>query len=211
VILRPEPGASVTAARAAAQGLEVRRHPLFVPVAVPWTMPEGRFDALLVTSANAVRLAGRLPDVPVHAVGQASADAARRAGLEVLTIGNGGVEALLDLVSSIRVCCTSPARTASFPFRPKAADHVRHRLPDGRAAAARTGPARGCGCPRSFSCRGPAAGRNRRCARPGSDRGHQPGGGGLLRAGWARCEAAAEPNDTALLGLAAKLCEEQPR
>jgi uroporphyrinogen-III synthase len=27
--------------------------------------------------------------------------------------------------------------------------------------------------------------------------------------GWAHCEAAAEPNDTALLGLAAKLCEEQ--
>jgi uroporphyrinogen-III synthase len=27
--------------------------------------------------------------------------------------------------------------------------------------------------------------------------------------GWARCEAASQPSDAALLGLAAKLCEEQ--
>ena len=101
VILRPEPGASATAARARERGLEVRLHSLFAPVALPWTPLQEDFDALLVTSANAVRLAGSLPRLPVHAVGEASAAAAREVGLEVVTTG----EAIVNFPRSLAVVC----------------------------------------------------------------------------------------------------------
>lgn len=100
VLLRPEPGLSASAARARALGLHVIERPLFIVRPTPWSAPDpDDFDALLVTSANAVRLAGdeldRLRTLPVHAVGEATADAARAAGLSVATVGSGGVDALL--------------------------------------------------------------------------------------------------------------------
>ena len=59
IILRPEPGASETAARAVAAGLSVRPVPLFSAGPVAWTPPNiDQHDALLLTSANAPRFAG---------------------------------------------------------------------------------------------------------------------------------------------------------
>src|SRR5687767_8581448 len=84
-ILRPEPGASATVSRAAAIGLDAFAMPLFEIEPLAWEAPEPTaFDALLLTSANAVRCGGqaleRLRGLPVHAVGEATAEAARRAG-----------------------------------------------------------------------------------------------------------------------------------
>ena len=46
-ILRPEPGASATAAEARAMGLEARDHPFVRGRPLPWTAPDpGQFDAL---------------------------------------------------------------------------------------------------------------------------------------------------------------------
>lgn len=96
VVVRPEPGLSRTVARLRAGGADVIGWPLFVAAPVAWTVPDARaHDALLVTSANAVRLAGpglaALAHLPVIAVGAESAAVARAAGLRVAVTGDGGV------------------------------------------------------------------------------------------------------------------------
>lgn len=95
VLLRPEPGGSSSAARAMAMGLEVRLVPLFTIVPLAWTAPDpAQFDALVLTSANALRHAGaelqKLKALPVHAVGEATAALARAAGFTVASVGAGG-------------------------------------------------------------------------------------------------------------------------
>ncbi|MEO5641035.1 MAG: uroporphyrinogen-III synthase, partial [Sphingomicrobium sp.] len=100
VLLRPEPGAGESAATAAALGLTVLREPLFELVRVPWRVPDAtQFDALLMTSANAALLGGpgleRLHELPVHAVGSATAKAARAVGFSVASEGGAGVDVLL--------------------------------------------------------------------------------------------------------------------
>ncbi len=100
VVVRPEPGLSRTAARLRAGGATVTLWPLFAPAPVAWQVPDpAGFDALLVTSANAIRHAGgglaRLTALPVIAVGAESAAVARAAGLSVAATGDGGVERAL--------------------------------------------------------------------------------------------------------------------
>jgi uroporphyrinogen-III synthase len=94
VVLRPEPGNAATATRVEQAGLVALRLPLFCVAAVAWTVPDpAQFDALLLTSANAVRHGGeglaRLRELPVVAVGEATARAARAAGFTVLLTGSG--------------------------------------------------------------------------------------------------------------------------
>jgi uroporphyrinogen-III synthase len=104
IVLRPEPGASATVERARERGLDAVAIPLFEIEPVDWEVPDPTsFDALLLTSANAVRCGRRqidgLRSLPVHAVGQASADAARRKGFTVASTGDAGVNELLDSLS----------------------------------------------------------------------------------------------------------------
>jgi len=104
VIVRPEPGAGATLARAHALGLEAIAAPLFEVVPVVWDPPApDAHDALLLTSANAVRHAGAglesLRALPVYAVGEATAAAAREKGLAVAGVGQGDVQAFLPLVA----------------------------------------------------------------------------------------------------------------
>jgi uroporphyrinogen-III synthase len=101
--LRPEPGAGVTVERAGELGLDAFAVPLFEIEPVPWTPPDAsQFDGLLLTSANAVRHAGKqiseLTGLPVYAVGAATAEAAREAGFEIAVVGAGGVDRLLAVV-----------------------------------------------------------------------------------------------------------------
>ncbi|KQN25454.1 hypothetical protein ASE86_04245 [Sphingomonas sp. Leaf33] len=98
-VLRPEPGNAATAARIEELGHVALRLPLFAVRALAWEVPDpADFDALLLSSANAVRHAGpglaRLRSLPVHAVGSATAAAAQAAGLTVAAVGEGGVDAL---------------------------------------------------------------------------------------------------------------------
>lgn len=99
-VLRPEPGNAATCARIAAAGHLPIALPLFEVVALPWTAPDAcDFDALLLTSANAVRMAGpalrRFAALPAYAVGRATAEAARAAGLTVAATGAGDAATLL--------------------------------------------------------------------------------------------------------------------
>jgi len=104
LVLRPEPGASETLVRAGKLGLDAVSIPLFEVEPLAWEMPDPRmFDGLLLTSANAPRLAGErlngLAHLPVYAVGDATAEAARNAGLDVVATGDSGVDGLLDMIA----------------------------------------------------------------------------------------------------------------
>lgn len=104
-VLRPEPGNAATAAAIEAAGGRALRLPLFRVAPVAWQPPDAaRYDALLLTSANAVRHAGVLPPalaaLPVLAVGDATARAARDAGLTVTQVGAGGAAALAQSVDA---------------------------------------------------------------------------------------------------------------
>lgn len=109
LLLRPEPGLSASAERARSLGVEVMACPLFRVEPLDWHAPDpANYDALLLTSANAVRNAGpmlaRLASLAVHAVGEATATAARDAGLHVETVGSGNVEEVLAMLpSSLRL------------------------------------------------------------------------------------------------------------
>lgn len=103
VILRPEPGASATLARASAAGIEAVAIPLFAVAPVEWLAPDAsRFDALLLTSANAVRFGGAqlagLRELPAYCVGEATAIAAREAGFAVAGTGASDATALIERV-----------------------------------------------------------------------------------------------------------------
>lgn len=100
LVLRPEPGASATAARAAALGLAATVTPLFTTRAIDWDAPAADAqDALLVTSANAMRLGGaglaRLAALPIYAVGAATAAAARAVGFARVIVGDDDAAAIV--------------------------------------------------------------------------------------------------------------------
>ncbi|WP_414900723.1 uroporphyrinogen-III synthase [Sphingomonas flavalba] len=109
LILRPEPGAAASARAAAARGLAVTVRPLFEIVPLAWQPPPAAgFDALMLTSANAVRAAGPAlagyTALPVYAVGPATAAAARAAGFTAITAGDDDLVALFALVRAGGAC-----------------------------------------------------------------------------------------------------------
>jgi uroporphyrinogen-III synthase len=98
-VLRPEPGNTATATRIGALGYTALRLPLFAVEPTDWSAPDpAGYDALLLTSANAVRFGGKqlqlLRSLPVIAVGAATAAAARNAGFAVEMTGEADVSAL---------------------------------------------------------------------------------------------------------------------
>lgn len=101
VILRPEPGASATVRLAAEAGLDVVKLPLFAIEPIAWSAPDtSNFDGLLATSAMAFKEGGdelaKLRSLPVYAVGPATAKAARDAGFTMAKVGQLGVRKLLS-------------------------------------------------------------------------------------------------------------------
>lgn len=101
LVLRPSPGAERTAERLRRLGVAVELCPLFAVAPVAWTPPDpGRFDALILTSANAARVGGagltRFRSLPVFAVGAATAAAAREVGFHVAGSGDD------DAVAAVR-------------------------------------------------------------------------------------------------------------
>ena len=100
VVVRPEPGNARTATVARALGWRVDAMPLFAVSPLAWTPPDpSAFDALLLTSANAIRHAGpalmTFRTLPVIAVGAATAAAASTAGLTVALTGDRDAAALV--------------------------------------------------------------------------------------------------------------------
>src|SRR5690606_16657199 len=120
LVLRPQPAAEATAGRARALGLEPVVAPLFIVRPLAWRPPEGRFDALVLTSANALRhggLASHEPyrHLPCYAVGEATAEAARAAGIEDVRVGRSDGAALARWMAADGI---------ERAFHPCGADHV---------------------------------------------------------------------------------------
>jgi uroporphyrinogen-III synthase len=105
LVTRPHPDDETTAASLRARGFDVLRAPMlrFEPVAVHEDM-NARYSAVIVTSANALRgiephLKGhRMLELPLFAVGEHTAAAARRAGFTHVVSANGDAANLRDLV-----------------------------------------------------------------------------------------------------------------
>jgi len=105
IVTRPEPGNAATVEQAKKLGLDARAMPLFAARALEWLAPSPKnFDALLLTSAFAAKLAGaslaKLSSLPVYAVGAATARAAEDAGLQVVMTGSTDAQRLLDDMAS---------------------------------------------------------------------------------------------------------------
>ena len=105
LVTRPHPDDETTAASLRARGFEVLVAPMlrFEPVAFH-DDEDARYDAIIVTSVNALRglaphpVANRLLKLPLFAVGEMTAAAARAAGFENVSPANGGAASLRDLV-----------------------------------------------------------------------------------------------------------------
>lgn len=98
LITRPEPGAARTAERLQRIGFE----PVVVPLArierLAFEFPESEFDGLVVTSAQALNGGdfSQLSSLPVIAVGEMTAKAARKAGFSSIVTANGSVESVAE-------------------------------------------------------------------------------------------------------------------
>jgi uroporphyrinogen-III synthase len=101
VVMRPEPGCGETVLKARGMGLEVVPAPLFEIEAIEWQVPDVTcFDAIAAGSANAFRRGGSelrsLVSLPVHAVGERTAQAARDAGFAVSSVGQTDLQDVVD-------------------------------------------------------------------------------------------------------------------
>jgi len=215
-ILRPEPGASATVREAADRGLNAVAMPLFSVEPLDWDVPDpAEFDGLLLTSANAVRHGGdemnRLRALPVHAVGEATAETARNACFDIATTGNGGVERLLGSIDPnlrlLHLC--GEHRT------PVKAEQTMTHIPVYRSSALPT--------PVGFAAieGQTVVVHSRRAARRLSELVDQEGiarstiriaaisvaAASAAGDGWEACEAAGRPDSPTLLALAARLCD----
>ena len=104
LVTRPEADAAPIAAELAARGHTAMIEPLLTIVAKPDAVVDlADVQALALTSANGARvLAERTArrDLPVFAVGDATAAAARAAGFAAVESAGGDVVALADLIAS---------------------------------------------------------------------------------------------------------------
>lgn len=217
--IRPEPGLSETLAAAAALGLAAAGEPLFAVEPVAWEPVDPQaVDAVLAGSANAFRHGGEALEAyagkPVHAVGEKTAEAARAAGFTVATVGEGGLQAVIErLEAPLRLFRPAgEARTRLAP--PKGVSLVERTvyrsvavpMPDGLAADLRGGGA--------VLLHSAEAGRHfavecDRLAVPRARLGLLAIGPRVLEAvgtGWHWTAAAPRPDEAALLVLARDMC-----
>ena len=213
LLLRPEPGLSASAERARQMGLEVVCSPLFRIEPLQWEAPDpADYDALLLTSANAVQHGGdqlnTLQTLPVHAVGAATADAARAAGFKIATTGDGNAADLLArLPPSLRLLHLAGEERRAVDARPvdtlsiyRSAEIEKAALPplEGLVVAVHS--------PRAAARLAELAERRDRTLIAAISQAAAQSAG----PGWERVDAAELPTDASLLALAAMLCHTSP-
>ena len=110
LVTRPEPDASETAARLNALDIETVIDPLLIAETLETKLPEtAGFAALAVTSANALRALHDRGDLsgyvrlPVYAVGDRTAETARRLGFGNVTSARGNANDLVTLLAEAGV------------------------------------------------------------------------------------------------------------
>jgi uroporphyrinogen-III synthase len=109
LVTRPQPDNEATAAALRTKGLKVLLAPMLRFELVAFhDDADARYGAVIVTSANAIRtieahLTSRLLALPLFAVGERTAQAARHAGFRDVAVAEGDAAALRDLiVASVR-------------------------------------------------------------------------------------------------------------
>ncbi len=102
LVTRPREDAEEISRALESRGFEVQLEPLLeIDIHREVTIPLNRVQGILATSANGVRaLAANIPrrDLPLWAVGTATADCARSLGFRVVNNGGGDVAHLAELV-----------------------------------------------------------------------------------------------------------------
>lgn len=219
LVLRPEPGASRTMARAAMLGLTARACPLFRIEPLDWSPPPAsEFDALLVTSAQAVRLGGaalaRYHGLPAYGVGAATAGALREAGFARVIAGEADGAAIARRIAADGYRAAlhlAGANVASFDTGSLALCRVSLYAAVEAAGPAELAAALAPGM--ILLIHSPRAGARLAALVDPADRGAlhlvaiSPVAVIACGAGWASARAAAAPNDDAMLALAAMLCK----
>ena len=211
LVLRPEPGNRATVDRSRALGLDPVPCPLFAVEPVDWTAPDpGGYDHILFTSANALRHGGdqlaSLTRLPVLAVGLATADAARAAGFAVAMTGEGGGDALLELLPASHQLL----HLTGAEHRPPETRHAIDAVVVYRSMAL-VAPVIPTGALVAL-IHSPRAGE--RFAALAPDRATiviaaiSAAAAAACGTGWAKIEIADQPSDRALLALAARLCQD---
>lgn len=197
-------------------GLEVVERPLFAVQPLTWRAPDpAAFDALLLTSANAARLAGtgldRLLTLPAHCVGGTTAEAARAAGLTIGIVGKRGIDALLaalpgrlrllHLVGANHAVPLAAAHrvTAIAVYAAGLVDNPDLPALDGLVVAVHSPRA---GRRLDSLARGREGAKVAAISREAAD---------ACGAGWDEVAIAERPDDGALLALAARLCQAMGR
>ena len=223
VVLRPEPGLSETMAAARAQGLEAIGAPLWTIEPVAWDAPAvGGFDAILLGSASAVRHGGpaleRFMGLPVHAVGERTAAAARGAGFGIASVGSGGLQSLLDtLAGPLRLLRLAGEERVLLATRPGVT--IEERVVYRACPLSLAGEAVGALCAGAVAALHSASAARRlgeECDRLGIARGAvalaalAPAIAEAAGSGWLAVRTAPAVTDAALLALAAELCQ-KPR
>jgi uroporphyrinogen-III synthase len=105
LVTRPQPDNDTTTSALRARGFDVLPAPMLQFEAVPLRDdPDAHYGAVIVTSANALRAIAGQPDIadlqklPLFAVGERTAEAARAAGFAHVISADGDVHALRDLM-----------------------------------------------------------------------------------------------------------------
>jgi len=218
LILRPEPGASATAARARTLRLEPVVAPLFEVRPLAWEPPDpAGLDAVMLTSGNAPRLAGDgmtpFLRLPCYAVGEATADAARAAGFRDVRAGPADGAALLEAMAGDGIgTAFHPCGRDRTGLRHRAIDlrdvpvyaaDAVDRLPAAARAALDAGALALLHSPRAAALFADLVGEDRAGVRIAAI---SEAAATAAGEGWQAVEVAARPRDQALLELAAKLC-----
>lgn len=221
LILRPEPGAAETAARAAALGFEAVTAPIFTIRPLDWEPPTGPFGAVMITSANAPRHGGsglmQFLHLPCYAVGAATAVAARGAGFIDVRTGGADAAALIDRMEADGVVeALHLAGLHTIPLgetrihverRPVYVSEVVEHLPPRAYAAVGEGALVLVHSPRAGACFARLADRACLAREAISLAAISPNAASALGNGWRTISVAPEPRDQALLELAAELCQ----
>jgi len=218
LLLRPQPGNDRSAERARAMGMEVIQIPLFEIVPTPPVQaPQEPFDALLVTSANGARfgadLLARFTALPVFAVGERSAQAAREHGACDVRVGGGDAASTIPMIVAAghrRILHVCGAETR--PFDPLGLSVTRHIVYRSEARDMRPFTRTLATLPTCvIAVHSPAAGRRLNALLPPTHRNHlllaiSDAAAQACGAGWRRVHVAPAPDDTALLESARPLC-----
>ena len=217
LVLRPEPGAGATVRRARQLGLDPVAVPLFEVVPLAWESPEpAEFDGLLLTSANAVRHGGealaRLRGLKVYAVGEATAAAAREAGFDIAATGDSNVERLLGSIEQdlklLHLCGADRTDIPNPRQEIEAIPVYKARLLDNPDLSQAAGSVALVHSPRAAARFADLVRERSSIAIAAISQATAVSAG----SGWEAIEAAANPNDDALLALASRLCNNpQPK